>query len=175
MIVTPDGFVPLGQEGTFLGHVGGLTWRRLADRTDVRVLLEPHHLNPNRTAHGGFLLTVLDITLGATVESYLGVEADRHPVTLQLSASMMAAAKGGEVLFGEARVDRSTRTVTFVSARLHSGGETVLTASAVFRNPPTPPSQGNRLCHGMCRETGVNRMVRRAVGGQDPDSTKHGH
>jgi acyl-coenzyme A thioesterase PaaI-like protein len=138
----PEGFVPLGQEGTFLGHVGGLTWHRQADRTDVCVLLEPHHLNPNGTAHGGFLLTVLDITLGATVESYLGVDADRHPVTLQLSASMMAAAKGGELLFGEATVDRSTRTVTFVTARLHSAGDTVLTASAVFRNPPTARPTG---------------------------------
>lgn len=136
MTVIPEGFVPLGQEGTFLAHVGGLNWRRRADRTDVCVLLEPHHLNPNGTAHGGFLLTVLDITLGATVESYLGIDADRHPVTLQLSASMMAAAKGGELLFGEATVDRSTRTVTFVSARLHSAEETVLSASAVFRNPP---------------------------------------
>lgn len=142
MTAVPEGFVPLGQEGTFLGHVGGLTWRRRADRTDVCVLLEPHHLNPNGTAHGGFLLTVLDITLGATVESYLGVDADRHPVTLQLSASMLAAAKGGKLLFGEAAVDRSTRTVTFVTARLHSAGDTVLTASAVFRNPSTARPTG---------------------------------
>ncbi|URN01058.1 PaaI family thioesterase [Actinomadura madurae] len=131
----PEGFVPLGQEGTFLDHVGGLMWRRGTDRTDVCVSPAPHHLNPNGTAHGGFLMTVLDITLGATVESYLGVNPDRHPVTLQLSCSMMAPAHGGELLFGEATVDQSTRTVTFASARLHSQGRTVLTASAVFRNP----------------------------------------
>lgn len=133
----PDGFIPLGQESSFLGHVGGLTWKRSSDRTDTCVLLAPHHLNPNGTAHGGLLLTVLDITLGATVESYLGIHPERHPATLQLSCSMLAPAHGGELLFGEAAVDRSTRTVTFVSARLHSGGQTVLTASAVFRNPPT--------------------------------------
>ena len=137
MNVVPEGFVPLGQESTFLGHVGGLTWKRGTDRTDTCVLLQSHHLNPNGTAHGGLLLTLLDITLGATVESFLGVDPERHPVTLQLSCSMLAPARGGELLFGEAEVDRSTRTVTFVSARLHSQGETVLTASAVFRNPPS--------------------------------------
>lgn len=137
--MSADGFVPMGQDGTFLGHVGGLTWRRGEDRTDVCVEVAPQHLNPNGTAHGGFLLTVLDITLGATVESYLGVAADRHPVTLQLSCSMLAPARGGALLFGEASVDRSTRTVTFVSARLHSDGQTVLTASAVFRNPSPAP------------------------------------
>jgi acyl-coenzyme A thioesterase PaaI-like protein len=134
----PDGFVPLGQEGTFLDHVGGLTWRRGSDRTDICVSLAPHHLNPNGTAHGGFLMTVLDITLGATVESFLGVNPHRHPATLQLSCSMLAPARAGALLFGEAKVDQSTRTVTFVSARLHSEGHTVLTASAVFRNPPSP-------------------------------------
>jgi acyl-coenzyme A thioesterase PaaI-like protein len=133
----PEGYVPIGQEDTFLGHVGGLTWRRGHDRTDTCVLLAPHHLNPNGTAHGGLLLTLLDITLGATVESFLGVTADRHPVTLQLSCSMLAPAHGGELLFGEAAVDRATGTVTFVSARLHRRGQTVLTASAVFRNPPS--------------------------------------
>ncbi|MCO5973054.1 PaaI family thioesterase [Actinoallomurus soli] len=133
----PEDYVPIDQGGTFLGHVGGLTWRRGPDRTDTCVLLAPHHLNPNGTAHGGLLLTLLDITLGATVESFLGVDAERHPVTLQLSCSMLAPARGGELLFGEATVDRATRTVTFVSARLHSRGQTVLTASAVFRNPPS--------------------------------------
>lgn len=108
---------------------------RGSDRTDVCVSPAPHHLNPNGTAHGGFLMTVLDITLGATVESFLGVDPGRHPVTLQLSCSMLAPARGGELLFAEATVDQSTRTVTFVSARLHSEGRAVVTASAVFRNP----------------------------------------
>lgn len=58
------------------------------------------------------------------------------------SCSMLAPARGGEPLFGEATVDHSTRTVTFVSARLHSEGRTVLTASAVFRNPRPAPVSG---------------------------------
>lgn len=131
-----EGYESMGQETTFLGHVGGLMWRRLADHTDTCVLLKPHHLNPNGTAHGGLFLTLLDITLGATVESYLGVSADRHPNTVQLSCSMMGAARGGQWLFGEAKVDASTRTMTFVTGRLHSEERTLLTASAVFRNPP---------------------------------------
>ncbi|WP_157017872.1 hypothetical protein [Cryptosporangium arvum] len=43
-----------------------------------------------RSAHGGFLLTVLDITLDATVESLLGIDSDRRPVTLRPSCSMLA-------------------------------------------------------------------------------------
>jgi acyl-coenzyme A thioesterase PaaI-like protein len=133
--VIPDGFVPLEQGGTFLDHVGGLLWRRHEDRTDTCLVLEPHHLNPNGTAHGGLLLTMLDITLGATAESYLGVVDGRHPATIQLSTSMLAPARDGELVLGEAVVDGSSRTVTFVSGRLHCAGRSLLTASAVFRNP----------------------------------------
>jgi acyl-coenzyme A thioesterase PaaI-like protein len=85
---------------------------------------------------------MLDITLGATAESYLGVVEGRHPATIQLSTSMLAPARGGELIRGEARVDGSSRTVTFVSGRLASGDRTLITASAVFRNPApqrTPP------------------------------------
>jgi uncharacterized protein (TIGR00369 family) len=140
-IDTPDGFEPLGQDGTFLDHVGGLLWRRLPDRTDTCVLVQAHHANPNGTAHGGLLMTLLDITLGATAESFLGIRADgRHPATIQLSCSFLQAAATGHWLFGEARVERATRTLTFVSGRLHTGGETVLTASAVFRNPSPAPA-----------------------------------
>jgi len=130
----PCGFVPIEQGGTFISHVGGLHWHRHAEHSEVCLLLRPQHLNPNGTAHGGLLLTILDILLGATVESYLGAIEGRHPATIQLSCSMLAPAHNGELVFGEAAVDNSTRTVTFVSGRLHSNSKTVLTASAVFRN-----------------------------------------
>jgi acyl-coenzyme A thioesterase PaaI-like protein len=136
-----SGFLPLNQAGTFLDHVGGMMWRRLPDRTDTCLILEPRHLNPNGTAHGGLLMTLLDITLGATVESYLQcVGSDRHPITIQLSCSMMSPALRDSVVFGEAEVEQSTRVVSFVKGQLVSAGRTLLTASAVFRNPPPPAS-----------------------------------
>jgi uncharacterized protein (TIGR00369 family) len=132
-----DGYVPMDQGGTYLDHVGGLMWRRLPDRTDTCVTLEPRHLNPNGTAHGGMLMTLLDITLGATVESFLGcVGSGRHPITIQLSCSMMSPAMPASTVFGTAEVQQATRTVTFVAGKLVSDGKTLLSATAVFRNPP---------------------------------------
>jgi acyl-coenzyme A thioesterase PaaI-like protein len=135
--LSASGYVPIEQGGTYLDHVGGLMWRRLADRTHTCALLEPRHLNPNGTAHGGMLMTLLDITLGATVESYLGcVGSGRHPITIQLSCSMMAPAPAGSLVFGTAEVERSTRSMSFVTGRLISAENLLLSASAVFRNPP---------------------------------------
>ncbi len=137
----PDGFEPIGQADSFIGHVGGLHWRRLADSTQTCLVLERKHTNPIGTAHGGLLMTMLDITLGATAQSRLGHTGEGHPATIQLSTSLMAAAREGELLQGEAQVDAATRTMSFVSGRLHVGGRTVITGSAVFRNPPSPDAK----------------------------------
>jgi uncharacterized protein (TIGR00369 family) len=138
-----DGFVPVAQEGTFIGHIGGLHWKRLADRVETRLFLERKHTNPIGTAHGGLLMTMLDITLGATAQAFIGHHGEGHPATIQVSCSLIAAAREGELLCGEASVDSATRTMSFVSGRLHVAGKTILTGSAVFRNPPPSdaPSQ----------------------------------
>ena len=137
----PEGFEPIGQDETFIGHVGGLHWRRLADRTETCIVLAKRHTNPIGTAHGGLLTTMLDITLGATAQSAIGHTGTGHPATIQLSANLIAAAHEGELLQGEARADAVTRTMSFVSGRLHVGGRTVITGSAVFRNPPSPDAK----------------------------------
>ncbi|MGP3535651.1 PaaI family thioesterase [Microbacterium sp. RD1] len=130
-------FTPLGQDASFLGHVGGITWHRRDDRTDVRLEVATHHLNPNGHAHGGVLFTLMDITLGATVESFLGENPAGHPITVQLSSSLMGSARQGQTILGEARVESSTRTLTFVDGRLTADdGRLLMTARAVFRNPP---------------------------------------
>jgi uncharacterized protein (TIGR00369 family) len=134
----PAGFVPVGEESSFIGHIGGLHWRTLEDRMETCVLLEARHTNPIGWAHGGLLMTLLDITLGATAQVALRHDRPGHPVTIQFSCNLVGAARLGALLRGEARVDASTRTMSFVSGRLHVDGRTVATGSAVFRNPPPP-------------------------------------
>lgn len=131
-------FESVGQEATFLGHVGGIERRMLGDRAETRLLIARHHLNPNGTTHGGVLMTLIDITLGMTIEAYLSNQSGRHPITVQLNTSMIAAATEGETVIGQAQVDGSSRTMSWASGRLVCNGRTLMTASAVFRNPPAP-------------------------------------
>jgi len=134
----PEGFRPIPEQDTFIGHVGGFYWRPLDDRMETCVVLARQHANPIGIAHGGLLMTLLDITLGATAQLFIKHRGEGHPATIQLSCSLIAPAREGEVLQGEARVDQATRTMSFVSGRLHVAGRTVMTGSAVFRNPPSP-------------------------------------
>lgn len=128
-------FSSIGQEGTFLDHVGGIEWSKNADQVHTRLKVRAEHVNPNGTTHGGLLLTLLDFTLGVEAERSLGDGLLGHPITIQLSSSMIGSATVGETVDGCARVTAQTRTMTFVTGELTVGGRVLTTASAVFRNP----------------------------------------
>ena len=129
-----DDFVSFGQLDTFIGLVGPIYYRNLGDRTETKLLLERRHVNPMGSAHGGLLMTLMDITLGSTAGASVGF-GGVYP-TVQLSCSFMAAAMMGEELRGEAEVQRMTKTLAFVNGRLMVGERIIMTASSVFRNPP---------------------------------------
>ena len=132
--MSSDGWIALREDGTFLGHVGGLEWHRTETGVATRAPLRQLHTNPSGTAHGGYLMTLLDLTLGLAALAF-APDVTGHPTTVSLTSNLVGAAREGEVLEGEAHVDAATRTLTFVSGRLHVGGRAVATASAVFRNP----------------------------------------
>jgi uncharacterized protein (TIGR00369 family) len=141
MIDTAE-FEDVGQDNSFIGHLRGIRRRQLGDRVETCLRVEPHHLNPNGTVHGGVLLTLMDITLGMTVEAYLNSPSGRHPITVQLNSSMIAAASEGQLVLGQAQVDGSSRTMTWASGRIVCDGRVLMTGTAVFRNPPpaSPPA-----------------------------------
>ncbi len=129
-----DDLISFGQEDTFIGLVGPIYYRNLGDRTETRLLLERRHVNPTGSAHGGLLMTVMDITLGSTAGASVG-HSGVYP-TVQLSCNFMAGAKLGEEIRGTAEVQRMTKTLAFVTGRLAVGDRVVMTAQADFRNPP---------------------------------------
>lgn len=129
-----DEFVSFGQLDTFIGLVGPIYYRNLGDRTETKLVLERRHVNPMGSAHGGLLMTLMDITLGSTAGASVGF-GGVYP-TVQLNCNFLAAAMMGEELRGEAEVQRMTKTLAFVNGRLLVGDRIIMTASSVFRNPP---------------------------------------
>ena len=143
-LTAPAGFQELEQSG-FLGFLSGIWTRRHDGGLDTCLLVADHHLNPNGTVHGGVLLSLLDYTLGGTAEQILaqarGADVEmgaRHPATITLTTQFTAAAHPNVPVFGQARVQRITRSLTFLSGELSSADAVVATASAVFKNPPPP-------------------------------------
>jgi uncharacterized protein (TIGR00369 family) len=137
----PAGFEPLFRTSPFLEAVGPLFYRKEPDGSFVvglRVL--PKHANARGAAHGGLLLTLIDIALG-----YRAAFSQEPPVSLttaSLSADFLGVAKIGDWVEAHVEVQKLGGRLAFATAFLLVNGERILRASAVFaRNAdPLPPS-----------------------------------
>jgi uncharacterized protein (TIGR00369 family) len=130
----PPGFQLAREANTFIDHIGPMFYRLNEKSVTLYLRIEKRHTNPIGTAHGGVLMTMMDLTLARSAGRYLG--HDYVMATVQLSCNIMAAAREDEEVYGEAQVERATRLLTFVSGRLRVGERTLMTGTGVFRNPP---------------------------------------
>ena len=60
----PAGFEPLFRTSPFLQTIGPLFYRKDTDGFVIGMQILPKHANARGTAHGGLLLTLLDVALG---------------------------------------------------------------------------------------------------------------
>jgi acyl-coenzyme A thioesterase PaaI-like protein len=139
----PAGFEPLFRTSPLLDTLGPFFYRRQADGgfvVGLRIL--PKHANARGTAHGGLLLTLLDIALG-----YRTAFSQDPPVSLttaSLSADFLGTAKIGDWVEAHVDVPKLGGRLAFANAFLLANGERIVRGSAVFaRNaePLSPPAQ----------------------------------
>ena len=98
----PPGFEPLFRSSPFLETVGPFFYRKEPDGTfvvAVRVL--PKHANARGSAHGGLLLTLLDIALG--YRAAFSQDPPAALTTASISADFVGSPKLGDWV--EAHVD----------------------------------------------------------------------
>src|SRR5471032_1547762 len=131
--LVPEGFQKLVVCDDFVGLIGPLWYKVEGEKIRVGLPLEPRHGNPMGWAHGGLLVTVADMVMGAGSGHATGIRWP-HP-TVSLSTEFVRGAKLGQWLEGTARVARRTLNFCFCSCDLVSGGEIVLVATGVFKVP----------------------------------------
>ena len=129
----PEGFRKLDVSDDFVGLIGPLWFKAEGERLRVGLPLEARHGNPMGWAHGGLLVTVADMVMGAGSGHVTGIRWP-HP-TISLSTEFVRGAKLGQWLEGSARSARRTINFCFCSCDLVCGGEIVLVASGVFKVP----------------------------------------
>jgi uncharacterized protein (TIGR00369 family) len=125
----PQGYEPCTMDdGDFGASHGPLYWSR--DRKRFAFRAEERHRNQNGHVHGGMLMTLTDQVLGLTVVQAL----DGHPAaTVSLNCDLIDSAQPGDLIEGEARVTRITRSVVFVQGSLHCGDRLLLSASGLWK------------------------------------------
>jgi acyl-coenzyme A thioesterase 13 len=143
----PAGFEPLFRTSPFLDTVGPFFYRKEPGGgfiVGLRVL--PKHANARGSAHGGLLLTLVDVALG-----YRAAFSQDPPgalTTASLCADFAGAPKLGDWVEAQVDVQRVGNRLAFANAFLVVNGERLVRASAVFSRSagtlPGSPSGAER-------------------------------
>ncbi|QWE15735.1 PaaI family thioesterase [Polynucleobacter sp. AP-Nino-20-G2] len=97
---------------------------------EILLALKPEHTNTWDVAHGGVLLTLMDVAMAVAARS--GDPGDRSVVTIEMKNNFMQAANG--VLRVKADTVRRTATMAFCEAKLYNDqGEICCMATGTFK------------------------------------------
>jgi uncharacterized protein (TIGR00369 family) len=117
-----------GVEIPFARHCGIIPVSHEPGHTRLEIDLADFHRNNLGTAHGGAILTLLDISLGSAARTYAG-----SPVmTINMQVAFLSPGRGK--LIGEGHVLRPGRSLIFCEGEIRTeGGDLVAKASGLFK------------------------------------------
>jgi uncharacterized protein (TIGR00369 family) len=99
-------------------------------RSEIRLDLRPHHLNPGGITHGGVIAAVLDAAAGLAHRTEIGIDASH--VTIDLNVNYLKPARSA-VLIARGRSLQSGERIGYAEATLLDESEAVLArATATF-------------------------------------------
>lgn len=124
-----------GADIPFVGFCGIEPIESGGGRSRLEVTVERHHANQMGVAHGGLLMTLLDVCMGSAARSAVG----SNVITVDMQAAFLAPAAGR--LVGQGRVVRAGKSLVFVEAEItNAEGDIVCRGTAVFKTAKPPPS-----------------------------------
>ena len=103
------------------------------DGTRFQMRIAPHHLNGIDRMHGGMTMSLASLVLGEVAREEVAARSSgARAKTLSLNCDFVSAGEIGEVVTGEARVTRATRSVLFLSSTFTVGERILMTASGIY-------------------------------------------
>jgi acyl-coenzyme A thioesterase PaaI-like protein len=81
--------------------------------------------------HGGVLLTFADYVIYRAIGDERGHQ--QQFATINLNTQFLAAAKQSQIIYGDGRVVRNTRSVIFAEGRLWTDERKVMTATGIWK------------------------------------------
>lgn len=125
----PEGYQLLNWRRGFGRQIGPLYERLEGGGYTRAFLVEEHHTNGMRNAHGGMLMTFADMAWGHAVS----VERSHWWVTVRLTCDFLSGAKLGDWVEGTGEVIGETDFVFTVRGRIWTGERTLMTGTGVFK------------------------------------------
>jgi uncharacterized protein (TIGR00369 family) len=122
-----------GLDIPFVGYCGIEPIEVGGGRSRLEVTVESRHGNQAGVAHGGLLMTLLDVCMGSAARSAVG----GNVVTVDMQVAFTAPATGR--LVGRGRVVKAGKSLIFVEAEItNDAEETVCRGTSVFKTAREP-------------------------------------
>ena len=100
----------------FMKHNGGLELKKINETNyEFKVLVQDIHLNSSKTAHGGFIATIVDTGMGTTAHQ---VANNKRCVTINLNINYISPALLNDNLIGKIKVLKKTNTLVFINCEI---------------------------------------------------------
>jgi len=109
---------PIRKKGGFGDLVGYELTLWEADRAEVALTLDAHHMNRSGVMHGGVLTTLIDTACGYAGTYGPPDATPRRAFTLSLDAQFIGAARSGERLVAKAERSGGGRSIFFSTCRV---------------------------------------------------------
>lgn len=127
----------------FVHHLGFTLERFEGGESTLHFAPRPEHCNSFGVAHGGAVMTFLDVIMATAARS---ANAGSGIVTIEMKTSFMRPAPAsvhGEPLVGKGRLVHRTRTMAFAEGAIYDAtGQLCATASGTFKYVPAAERSG---------------------------------
>ncbi|WP_028603128.1 PaaI family thioesterase [Ottowia thiooxydans] len=122
----------------FVNHLGFTLELYEAGESRLHYAPQPEHCNSFGVAHGGALMTFMDVTMVMAARS--SGSSDTGLITIEMKTTFMRPASvssKGEPLVGKGKLLHRTRNMAFVEATIHDAeGQLCATANGTFKFVP---------------------------------------
>jgi uncharacterized protein (TIGR00369 family) len=114
----------------FVRHLGFVLTRFQDGESRIEYETRPEHMNTFQVAHGGVVMTLLDVAMATAARS---TDPDMGVVTIEMKTTFMLPSKGRVI--AEGRLIHRTATMAFVEAFIRStpGGRASAHATGTFK------------------------------------------
>ena len=120
----------------FMKHNGGLLFKTISENDyQFKTTIKETHLNAAGITHGGFIAAVVDAGAGTAAHKV----ADNSPcVTISLELKFISPIQLGQELLGNVKIQKTTKSMIFLTCELQVSNKIVATASGVWKKLQLP-------------------------------------
>ena len=136
-----DQAIPFPRRIPFVEALGAQLWQFGGGTAELRLPVQPDQLNSHGIAHGGVLMTLLDVVMAHAARSAYAGGDDPGVVTVEMKTTFMRPTRG--TLIARGKLLHQTRSFAFTEGGIYNdAGHLLAHATGTFKfvRPPKAPT-----------------------------------